>query len=106
MVGGCSVATSMVGGATTARRLCTTLSRQGAAAARQPAMGHPPTAAGQAVAADNMAGQQQLPQNNPWFGRLTLGWIMAVQFAARGIHRLVSQPRALMMIRSEGAKWT
>jgi hypothetical protein len=51
-------------------------------------MGHPPTAAGQAVAADNMAGQQQLPQNNPWFGRLALGWIMAVQFAARGIHRL------------------
>ena len=35
-----------------------------------------------------MAGQQQLPQNNPWFGRLALGWIMAVQFAARGIHRL------------------
>jgi hypothetical protein len=69
-------------------------------------MGHPPTAAGQAVAADNMAGQQQLPQNNPWFGRLALGWIMAVQFAARGIHRLVSQPRALMLIRSEGAKWT
>jgi hypothetical protein len=40
------------------------------------------------VAADNMAGQQQLPQNNPWFGRLALGWIMAVQFAARGVHRL------------------
>jgi hypothetical protein len=51
-------------------------------------MGHPPTAAGQAVAADNMAGQQQLPQNNPWFGRLAVGWIMAGQFAARGIHRL------------------
>jgi hypothetical protein len=38
--------------------------------------------------ADNMAGQQRLPQNNPWFGRLALGWVMAVQFAARGIHRL------------------
>jgi hypothetical protein len=69
-------------------------------------MGHPSTAAGQAVAADNMAGQQQLPQNNPWLGRLAVGWIMAVQFAARGIHRWVSQPRALMLIRSEGAKWT
>ena len=76
MVGGCSAATSMVGGAT-ARCLCTTLSRQGAAAARRPATGHPPTAAGQAVAADNMAGQQQLPQNSPWLGRRAVGWIVA-----------------------------
>jgi hypothetical protein len=60
----------------------------GAAAARRRAMGHPSTAAGQAVAADNMAGQQQLPQNNPWLGRRADGWIVAVQFAARGIHRL------------------
>ena len=87
MAGGYSAATSVVGGAT-ARCLCSALSRPGAAAARRRAMGHPQTAAGQAVAADNMAGQQQLPQNNPWLGRRAAGWIVAVQFAARGIHQL------------------
>jgi hypothetical protein len=40
------------------------------------------------VAADNMAGQPKLPQNNPWPGRRAVGWIVAGPFAARSIHRL------------------
>jgi hypothetical protein len=49
----------------------------------------PPTNSGRASRGGGQHGrQQQLPQNNPWFGRLAVGWIMAVQFAARGIHRL------------------
>ena len=35
-----------------------------------------------------MAGQQQLPHSNSWLGLRADGWIVAVQFTARGIHRL------------------
>lgn len=103
------------------------------------------------MAADEIAGQHQLPPNGPWLARrarppmlarwseaailpalasfqgvlapvaaldagfglvalglmalaAAVGWIVTVQFAARGIYRLGAQPRALMI--REGANWT
>ena len=83
MVGGYSAATSVVGGAT-ARCLCSALSRRGGR--RSATRLGPPTNSGRASRGGGRP--TAVAQNDPWFGRLALGWIMAVQFAARGIHRL------------------